>query len=136
MKKVVLKVELQDEKTKKKAMKRVSNVSGVESVSMDMKDQKLTLIGDMDPVVVVEKLKKLCHTYIVSVGPAKEEKDKDKKNEKEKEEEKEKAAVNKNHQNQNLPGIVMVYEPHHNQMMRPPYYYPSWEENPNACVIC
>ncbi|KAJ1385379.1 Heavy metal-associated domain, HMA [Sesbania bispinosa] len=114
-------------------MKAISNVSGVESVSMDMKEQKLTITGDIDPVVVVGKLRKLCYTEIISVGPAKEVKEP-------KKEEKKKAEVKKNEQNKNLDDIMMVCEAyHHNQMMmrQPPhYYYTSIEENPNACVIC
>ena len=38
---------------------------------------KFTVIGDIDPVDVVNKLRKLCHTEILSVGPAQEEKKKD-----------------------------------------------------------
>nr|KYP74849.1 hypothetical protein KK1_007542 [Cajanus cajan] len=102
-------------------MKAVSNISGVESVSMDMKDQELTLTGDMDPVVVVDKLRKLCYTEILSVGPAKEKKPE---------------TPELEDQNQYMPGIVMVCEAYHNQMSQPHYYYTSVEENPNPCVIC
>lgn len=45
---------------------------------MEMKDKKLTVIGDIDPIKIVAKLRKLCHTEILAVGPAKElEKKKD-----------------------------------------------------------
>lgn len=107
-------------------------IAGVESVSVDMKEQKLTLIGDMDAVVVVSKLRKLCYTVILSVGPAKEE-----RNEKGKEKKKPEQN-NNNDQNQNLTDIVKVCEAYQyqNQMRQPHYYYTSLEENPNACVIC
>ncbi|XP_011046035.1 PREDICTED: uncharacterized protein LOC105140765 [Populus euphratica] len=71
MKKIVLKVELHDEKAKKKAMKKVSGFSGVDSVSIDMNDKKMTVIGGIDPVYLVTKLRKLCRTEIDTVGPAK-----------------------------------------------------------------
>ncbi|XP_027937943.1 heavy metal-associated isoprenylated plant protein 39-like isoform X2 [Vigna unguiculata] len=106
-------------------MKAVSKISGVESVSMEMKEKKLTLIGDMDAVVVVEKLRKLCYTEILSYGPEKVEKKENKKVEK-------KEAENKNKdQTQNIADILKTYETYHNH-----YHYTSYvEENPNACVI-
>ena len=39
---------------------------------MDMKEKKLTVVGDIDPVEVVSKLRKVWHTEILTVGPAKE----------------------------------------------------------------
>jgi hypothetical protein len=36
-----------------------------------MKDQKMIVIGNVDPVDVVKKLKKFWHTEILTVGPAK-----------------------------------------------------------------
>lgn len=47
----------------------------------------MTLIGDMDPVSVVSKLRKLCHAEIIMIGPAKEEKEEEKEEEEKKEEE-------------------------------------------------
>ncbi|XP_054790718.1 heavy metal-associated isoprenylated plant protein 39-like [Prosopis cineraria] len=72
MKKIVLKVDFHAERIKQKATKTTSGISGVESVNVDTKDKKLTVMGDIDPVNVVGKLRKLCRTEIVSVGPAKE----------------------------------------------------------------
>ncbi|XP_058769827.1 heavy metal-associated isoprenylated plant protein 39-like [Vicia villosa] len=69
MKKVVLKLEIKKGKIKKKAMKAVLGLSGLESFSVDMKEKILTLIRDIDPVKVVAKLRKFCHAEIISVGP-------------------------------------------------------------------
>ncbi|GKV31225.1 hypothetical protein SLEP1_g39938 [Rubroshorea leprosula] len=71
MKKVVLQLDVCNDKCKAKAMKTVSGFDGVESISMDMKNRKLTLTGSVDPVLVVKKLRKTYSTDIVSVGPAK-----------------------------------------------------------------
>ena len=85
-----------------------------------MKDKKLTVTGDIDPVDVVNKLRKLCFTEIVSVGPAKEEKKKEEpKKDDKKKDAKEEPIV-----------YPIVYSPYI------PYYVRSVEEDPNACVIC
>jgi carbamoylphosphate synthase small subunit len=64
-------------------------ITGVDSIATDVNEQKLTVIGEMDTVAVVKKLKKVGKVDIISVGPAIEEKKEDKKEEEKKDEKKE-----------------------------------------------
>ncbi|MGI4421805.1 cation transporter, partial [Klebsiella pneumoniae] len=87
LQKLVLKVmTMTDDKTKQKAIEAAADIYGVDSIAADLKDQKLTVIGEMDAVAVVKKLKKVGKVDIISVGPAKEEKKEEKKEEPKKEE--------------------------------------------------
>ncbi|XP_047940106.1 heavy metal-associated isoprenylated plant protein 39 [Salvia hispanica] len=87
--KVVLKVlTMTDEKTKQKAIEAAADILGVDSIAADLSSQKLTVIGEMDAVAVVKKLKKVGKVDILSVGPAKEDKKEEKKPEEKKEEKK------------------------------------------------
>ncbi|KAJ4803457.1 Heavy metal transport/detoxification superfamily protein [Rhynchospora pubera] len=73
--KVVLKLlAMIDEKAKQKAMEAVAEIYGVDSIAADLKEHKMTIIGEMDTVKIAKKLKKIGKVDIVSVGPAKEEK--------------------------------------------------------------
>lgn len=56
--------------------------AGVDSIAADTKEQKLTIVGEMDTIAIAKKLKKIGKIDIVTVGPAKEEKKEDKKDEK------------------------------------------------------
>ncbi|KAL7254173.1 hypothetical protein ACSBR1_008553 [Camellia fascicularis] len=124
-------------------MKIVSGLSGVDSIAMDMKDKKLTVTGDIDPVIVVAKLRKLCHTEIVTVGPAKEP---EKKKEEAKKEEPKKAGDEKKKDSKDEVAVAQAqllkaYQYNHGYYQQHPpvqtyYYNPSAQEDPNGCVIC
>ncbi|XP_073031813.1 heavy metal-associated isoprenylated plant protein 12-like [Primulina eburnea] len=146
MMKVVLKLDFPDEKTKKKALKNISGISGIESIAMDSKDKKLTVTGDIDPVAMVAKLRKLCNTEIVTVGPAKEpEKKKDepkkkddaKKKDGPKEDEAAQMLKAYHAYNQQHPYYYQSqHQPYSNPQAAPAYYARSPEDDPNGCVIC
>lgn len=108
---------------------------GLESIDVNMKDKKLTVTGDIDPVIVVTKLRKLCPTHILTVGPAKEEKKVEpKKDEPKKDNGKADVALPK------IAYPMPYYSYNYNQYQPPPmnthYYRPVVQEDPNSCVIC
>ncbi|KAH9316826.1 hypothetical protein KI387_044564, partial [Taxus chinensis] len=74
--KIVLRSEINCEKCKRKVLKAIAEIHGVDSVSIDLKAQKIIVIGDADPVVLTRKLRKSGFTELVSVGTYKEEKSK------------------------------------------------------------
>ncbi|KAJ0739947.1 hypothetical protein HanOQP8_Chr06g0211381 [Helianthus annuus] len=61
--------------------------SGIDSITINMKEKSMILIGTVDPISAVSKLRKLWPTFLVSVGPAKEPEKKEPKKEEPKKEE-------------------------------------------------
>ncbi|KAK3447130.1 heavy metal-associated isoprenylated plant protein 39 [Eucalyptus grandis] len=152
--KTVFKLHLHSDKEKQKAMRIASGFAGIESIDMNMKDQKLTVAGAMDPVKLAEKLRKQFSAEIVSVGPAKEP---PKKDESKKGNPDEKKDADKSKPKDPKPDQPILYPfPHgfyrpfpppysyfpvyHHPLPPPPMYscggYVSIEEDPNGCVIC
>ncbi|KAL9237347.1 hypothetical protein vseg_011907 [Gypsophila vaccaria] len=70
---VVLKLDIHDNyKCKRTAMKIVSTIPGIDSISMNTDKLTLTVTGNMDPIQVVKKLRKAFHTEVLSIGPVKQ----------------------------------------------------------------
>ncbi|KAI3716750.1 hypothetical protein L1987_67854 [Smallanthus sonchifolius] len=128
-KKVVIKVDIHDENDKRKVLKAVSGLCGIES--LDIKDEKLTIVGNIDPVKVVGKLKKW-HANILVVGPAKEEKKEPAKKEPEKKDDEKKKKQEEEEAVKRWMEACRVYNPY----PPPRYCVHSMEEDPNSCVIC
>lgn len=128
---------------------------------MDMKEKKMTVIGTVDPIDVVSKLRKTWQSAdIVAVGPAKEEKKdgkkdekkdgkkeekkdekkEEKKDDKKKEEKEKEKEKDPDQQMQMMHDFVYAYNRGYPQpqpqMNNQHYFVRSMEENPNACVIC
>lgn len=78
---------------------------------MDMKEKKLTLVGEVDAVEVVEKLRKQWKPQILTIGPAKEP-------EKKQNDEKKDDGINK--EIDNVTELFKQYYSHYNYYT--PYY--------------
>ncbi|CAK7338740.1 unnamed protein product [Dovyalis caffra] len=117
-------------------MSRVSTLAGVESISVDMKDKKLTVVGEIDAAKLVNKLRKLCHADIITVGPFKkpEPKKEEPKKEEPKKEEPKKQEEEKKKEHDPVAELVKAYNAY-NPHLTTYYHVRSIEEDPNACVI-
>ncbi|KAA8535200.1 hypothetical protein F0562_030203 [Nyssa sinensis] len=72
MKKIELKVNIWCQKCKTDVLKAVAKLGGIDQVSVDAEKGTLTVIGEVDPVLVAIRLrKKGKEAKIISVGPPK-----------------------------------------------------------------
>jgi hypothetical protein len=118
-----------------------ATASGIDQIAVDMKDGKMTVIGTVDPVDVVAKLRsKLFPTaQILSVGPAKEEKKDDKKDGAGGDKKAGAGGGGDKKDGGDKKQVVPVYPyPQHWYPPPPPprYVVHSAEDDPNSCVIC
>ncbi|CAN1300554.1 Heavy metal-associated isoprenylated plant protein 39, partial [Linum perenne] len=67
MKKIVVKVNIDKEKVKRKAMGAVADLTGIDHIGIDMAEQTMTVIGYVEPSDVVSKLNKYCSNQILTV---------------------------------------------------------------------
>ncbi|KAK9716623.1 hypothetical protein RND81_06G246200 [Saponaria officinalis] len=154
IKKVVVKLNIQDNKDKQSALKAVSCLPGINSLEANIKENKMIIIGEVDPVAIICKLRKQWNAQILTVGPPEkkddkkdgnkkdgEKKDGDKKDGDKKDGDK-KAGDKKDGKDQ-TPACKPCPCPNpypypYSYPQRPPMYYyaQSMEENPNSCVIC
>ncbi|KAK7307518.1 hypothetical protein VNO77_40654 [Canavalia gladiata] len=139
VKKTVLKVDINCLKCKKKLLKTVSSIQGVDKIEADEGKGTLTVIGDADPYEIIVRIRKAGkHAEVVSIGPppAPPKQDAQKKpQENKKPEEKKKPDPVNLDQKPDVPFAQMPY-------YYPPPYQPvtvvhmkRWDEPNPSCTI-
>ncbi|KAF5819027.1 putative heavy metal-associated domain, HMA, heavy metal-associated domain superfamily [Helianthus annuus] len=132
--KVVMKLNIHDNECKRKILKAVSGLLGIDSLAFEMKDNTLTIVGDVDAVKITNKLKKW-NAFIHTLGPAKEP---EKKEPEKKGGEDEEAKKKKQEEEEAIKRLIEAY-----CCSRGDHSYPTQrlcihavEEAPTGCVIC
>lgn len=130
-KKIVVKVELNCTKCKRRAMLTTAKVEGVDSIDSDDKNNLITVTGDADPVILVECLREFGFADLVSVGPKEPEKKADDKKADDKKPDEKKETQKKAEPAPNPTYVVLQPYPYDSY---PRYNFCS-DENPNSCCI-
>ena len=110
----------------------------MDSIAVDIKEGKITVVGEADPVCLTTKLRKMGFSAeLLSVGPAREEK----KNEAPAKDEKKDAEKKKQEKKAAEPAVVptVLYyhvNPNGHVHLNDGYSYTAvTEENPSTCTI-
>ncbi|XP_057443696.1 heavy metal-associated isoprenylated plant protein 43-like [Lotus japonicus] len=143
VKKTVLKVDINCLKCKKKLLKAVSSLQGIDKVEIDEGKGMLTVTGDADPYDIIVRIRKAGKfAEVVSIGPppAPPKQEPQKQEAQKKPEEKKKPEENKK------PDPVNLDQISHVPYMQMPHYYPPyqpvavvhmsrWDEPNPSCTI-
>ncbi|GAA0165571.1 hypothetical protein LIER_20946 [Lithospermum erythrorhizon] len=63
---------IHDQKVKTKVLKVISKLTGVDNISVDREKRIVTIVGDVDPIKLVSKIRKIADCVeVVTVGPPK-----------------------------------------------------------------
>ncbi|KAJ1408851.1 Heavy metal-associated domain, HMA [Sesbania bispinosa] len=140
VKKTVLKVDINCLKCKKKLLKTVSSLQGIDKIEVDEGKGTLTVTGDADPYEIIVRIRKAGkYAEIVSIGPppAPPKQDAQKKPEENKKPEEKKRPESANLEQTSHGPYLQI--PHN---YYPPYYQPvavvhmnRWEEPNPSCTI-
>ncbi|OVA08747.1 Heavy metal-associated domain [Macleaya cordata] len=80
LQKSVVSVDLLCSKCKKKVMKLIAGIEGINSIVLDPTKSTVTVIGEADPVQIIKKVRKFRKSAeFISIGPSKDEKKDEKK---------------------------------------------------------
>ncbi|XP_078447825.1 heavy metal-associated isoprenylated plant protein 39-like isoform X2 [Wolffia australiana] len=126
--KIVLKVDVADDKGKQKAMMAVSVLPGINFLSMNMKEKKMTVMGLVDPIKIIDKLRKHWRAEFVYVGPKEEPKKEEHKIEEPKIEEA------KKYTEEHVRELLKLYQAY-NPYPTTHYTIIRKQHDPNSCII-
>ncbi|CAM0882110.1 unnamed protein product [Alopecurus aequalis] len=132
--KMVLKVPMVCKKCKSCSLQIVSKIKGIKSLTFDEEKNTLTVVGDVDVVKVVAKLRKAKHpATVVTVGDEKKEAEEKKKKEEEEKKKKEKEAEEKKKKEKECAAMMQLQ--HCPKSYPQPAYCYTVDDHPGTCTI-